>query len=305
MPSYSDHRSARTSVINFFRNLLRWPAAETVLMAPTTDGLLKDLAKRIIPPEYLYGENAVRQIGRDGIKYELHMNDMMDHQFYFRIDKPHWDGFLKLIKSDFIVFDIGAKNGLMTMPLALKAAHVHSYEPSQKNFTRLARHIALNALTNVSLHRSGIGDGHQKVKLYQAELYNLGMNRIMNAPDQATECEEIEINTLDGEMDEMELTRVDAIKIDVEGYEMNVLLGADKTISHFRPVLFIELIQKTLALYGHSPVQVIDFVKQKGYHCFDAKTLREMTTPLDRVETDIICLHKTSAQLAEFYHRAS
>lgn len=63
----------------------------------------------------------------------------------------------------------------------------------------------------------------------------------------------------------------DVMKIDVEGYEFNVLLGAENTIRKFKPMLFMEIHPRfLLKFWGHTIGNIYEFFKTHGYSAFDS-----------------------------------
>jgi hypothetical protein len=96
---------------------------------------------------------------------------------------------------------------------------------------------------------------------------NLSGNRIVpsgvgNTPVEVWPLDEI-IETFPG-------TRIDLIKIDVEGYELHVLRGSLQTLKRCRPVLFIELDDNNLRDQGDSAQSLVKYLEELGYSITDA-----------------------------------
>ncbi|MEV6878398.1 FkbM family methyltransferase [Amycolatopsis sp. NPDC051128] len=71
--------------------------------------------------------------------------------------------------------------------------------------------------------------------------------------------------TLDGLRAAAGLTRLDFVKIDVEGGELHVLQGGQQTIETFRPTMLIEIEARHTARYEYSPDDVVDWLTRRGY----------------------------------------
>ncbi|MCO8273797.1 FkbM family methyltransferase [Actinoplanes sp. TRM 88003] len=75
----------------------------------------------------------------------------------------------------------------------------------------------------------------------------------------------VDVTTVDRLVRAAGLTRLDFVKIDVEGAELHVLHGAADTIDRFRPTLFIEIEARHTARYDYSPAGVVDWLATRGY----------------------------------------
>ena len=155
----------------------------------------------------------------------------------------------------------------------------------------LIKLLALNNFKNIQISSNGLGDKADSVKLYKVCESNSGMNRILKATNTEFPYHEINIVKLDDEVNNYKLTRVDLIKIDVEGYELNVLKGALLTIQKYKPILFIELDDNNLKEQGTSAFELINFIKSLGYQIRQAESnqlLVETDTYTD-CHYDILC----------------
>jgi hypothetical protein len=83
------------------------------------------------------------------------------------------------------------------------------------------------------------------------------------------------------------------LKIDVEGFEIFVLQGAEKLLQRFKPILFIELAEVNLNEHGFTAKMLIEYVERLNYNVLDAKTM----DPLDKLKpnhhTDMLCFSKS------------
>lgn len=69
-------------------------------------------------------------------------------------------------------------------------------------------------------------------------------------------------------LDSLDLPAPDFIKIDVEGFEVKALWGMEKTIKAYHPLVYIEINRGALKDQGHTPEDIVDFLKAVGYHRF-------------------------------------
>lgn len=170
------------------------------------------------------------------------------------------------IRAGTSVLDIGASLGLFTVPCARIAqavgASVIAYEPIPSNGRFVQHNVTLNGLDSVvSLRPVGLGREQAEVEMHvesggagNAAVVD-GLNASeMNRHDAAGSMGgsvRVPVSTLDIDFPEG-CTRVSAIKIDVEGYELDVLEGGERFIAEHRPVMFAEFNPGWLASRGRS-----------------------------------------------------
>ena len=75
----------------------------------------------------------------------------------------------------------------------------------------------------------------------------------------------VRMTTLDAVVKEVGLRKVNFIKIDVEGYEMNVLKGSVEILQKYHPILLMEIDNIWLARYGSSYDEILSFLSPLGY----------------------------------------
>ena len=128
-----------------------------------------------------------------------------------------------------IFLDVGANIGLYSCALSRHklVRGVIAFEPDRENFARLQANIALNALTDViDARHAAVGDASGVVRLVPSDAANRGMSRI--EPD-AGDGYEVASVALDAVVPLRDATI--ALKVDVEGYEAQVLRGAEQLLS--------------------------------------------------------------------------
>ena len=74
-----------------------------------------------------------------------------------------------------------------------------------------------------------------------------------------------EVRTLDQLVSEAGLTRVDFIKIDVDGWEVDVFRGASDVLTRFKPTILMELAAYVLAEHGRNPDDLLRILTDAGY----------------------------------------
>jgi FkbM family methyltransferase len=287
MHDFPYYQNRRIRAANFVRKFLRYPFVERVLISLFPKFRF---AKKLVPPEYLYRPKSYRVAVRDGVVYQFDLSNVIDHSLYFfhRYFTP-LQLFL-LIKPDTIMVDIGSNIGTVALHVAATATKgkVYAFEPDADNYTSLQQNIKLNDFENIIAIRKALGEVPGHSKLFKVNRFNNGMNRILSDNTSFSDFGHVEVSTLDIETAQLKPERIDLIKIDVEGYELNVLKGANNVFKHYRPFLVVEVVDVNLKNHGHSSADVVEFLKAFGYRFIDLKTGMQLTDA-HHLETDLFC----------------
>jgi FkbM family methyltransferase len=147
------------------------------------------------------------------------------------------------------VMDVGANWGLYSLLISRAvgpSGKVYAFEPVPEIFARLKEHIALNNATNVIPVPIALSDEKGTAKM---SVKGGGSSLFRRVSD---EFVEVQVERLDDFVEREKIERVDAIKIDVEGAELKVIRGADKT----------------LQAAGTTPEELFETIVSYGYNAF-------------------------------------
>ena len=161
-----------------------------------------------------------------------------------------------------IVIDVGANQGFVATIFASivgPKGRVFSFEPSKRTFSKLLKTILVNGLDQIKPYNLACGR-EACTAVLNAPSLSSGMNTIVGQGIDPGRSEEIEVVALDS-VDELWESKVDLLKMDAEGYEPEVLLGAKGIISTFKPVICIELGR----LYLQSSEKSLRILEELGY----------------------------------------
>jgi FkbM family methyltransferase len=147
-----------------------------------------------------------------------------------------------------VMLDIGANVGVHSLCFARVMRQVVAFEPNPEVFVRLQQNIALNADATVTSHCVGLGDVAGVLRFYQPAYENKGTGTFdeASAPHQYTTID-LPVARADDFIAQHGITGIDAVKIDVQGYEPNVLAGMADTLARCRPVIWVEVSEPTIA----------------------------------------------------------
>jgi FkbM family methyltransferase len=148
-------------------------------------------------------------------------------------------------------FDVGANIGLTACLLSKAMSHgsVYAFEPSPAAWPHLRNTVERNGLSNVTPVNLALGAGEGRVAFMDGPGSSSASHLTEGSIDQPTDV--VEMTTVDAFMFNRRLSRLDFLKIDVEGFEIPVLEGARHSIADHRPMAVIEFNSFTLSAYGN------------------------------------------------------
>jgi FkbM family methyltransferase len=247
---------------------------------------------RLTPQNLAYPEPTIRRLTRDGIRYELDISDYMQWCTYYGIAIEPRQALYSLVSPGQTAIDVGTNIGEVLLnfgKLVGPGGAVIGFEPNPPTYQACLRNLALNHFPNVRLFNLGLGRQAGKSAIGRPNRRNSGEDRVL-AGGQSGGVE-IEIVTLDEFATRHDLRRMDLIKIDVEGFEMNVLAGAQACIERFRPSLFVEINDSNLRAQGGGARELVGWLEARSYRITDA----ESGVPVSSTEDfagrhfDIVC----------------
>ena len=123
-----------------------------------------------------------------------------------------------------VFYDIGANIGIHSLILAREHpdCQIHAFEPETLNFWKLLRNITLNKLENITPHLIAAGAKREvRFLSLQGYLSGLGQHSLQKTVSSLTTP--VEVWNLDSYTRRKKIPRPDLVKIDVEGFELQVL----------------------------------------------------------------------------------
>jgi FkbM family methyltransferase len=211
--------------------------------------------------------------GGDQISQWVEQEGRLDH------DQNFLPFVLKHINEGDTVIDIGAHIGDHAIAYAHKAGEVHAFEPNPISFECLSHNLSPDIApraAGVFLHQVALGD-----KVGSAPLSGNNGQPGGGYIGEHMKVADVEMRPLDGYK-----IKADFIKIDVEGYELNVLRGGEATIEENRPIMVIEINFGALRRQGNVPGDIFSWLKAHDYSYTIIQENCGRTSPM----YDVLCM---------------
>ncbi|WP_353198259.1 FkbM family methyltransferase [Sandarakinorhabdus sp.] len=186
-------------------------------------------------------------------KFLLLHGDFISHfmNMFGEWSEAEVDLFRWLLPADGVVIEVGSNIGTHAVPLSMicPQGRVYCYEPQRQIYHILCANLALNNRLNVFALHSGVGDTVGRIAIESSdydEPFNYGSYSLTQGFSTETafkghlSSEIVPITSLDGDPNLGDLQNVHLLKIDAEGFEPQVIAGAEQIILKFRPDIFVE-----------------------------------------------------------------
>lgn len=219
-------------------------------------------------------------------------------------DKNYEPEILRHIRSNLrdtdVFIDIGANIGQHSLYASYFCRHVYAFEPIGKLYNQCVESVFKNDILNVSTYNYGLGNETKDLPIY-SNGSSMAASSIYATKNKKF-IQNIRIRRFDDIYRAIGIEKADMIKIDVEGYELEVLLGAREFIAMFKPLILTELSPYFYRRLDESiSNKILDFLIGMGYELYD---LIEHTNRKVRVytledinnkdQTNLLCMPKKS-----------
>lgn len=234
----------------------------------------------------IVGHTAPEFVTVFGYKMFLDQHDEAGHSVILDSENEEMKILKKLIHVGDTVIDIGANIGFYTLlfrSIVGKTGNVISFEPEPKNFALLKKTISVNKFENVNIYQKAVGNKNSKTKIKLSD--KIGSHQISNTGDIEIDCIRLDdyINS------------ADFVKLDVEGYEIEVLKGMPNLLR--QKISLMSEFQIKLLKNHSNPIEFFNILNENGFSFND---MRDNMSPIsesdfmlnyngESVATDILC----------------
>jgi FkbM family methyltransferase len=198
----------------------------------------------------------------EGVAFDFLIGDA-DGRSWYDVDctDPDWPEMRfmrdRMVRQGDVVFECGGHHGCTAVMLSHwvgPTGKVVTFEPHPRNAEILRQNLTLNNIGNATLHQCAIGAGRGKVAM--RDVSNSSVLMDTNAP--------VTGNVELAKADDFQSEKPTLLKIDVEGFEVEVLKGAAEILKT-RPRLAIEVHTDALGRYGTSMVELLSYLDTSVY----------------------------------------
>jgi len=206
------------------------------------------------------------------------------NQYTWPRDGPMWEKkavehFFSFVPKDekVCMIDVGAQSGLYTLfAKHFPNMHVHAFEPFPDSMKALKENIELNGITNVTTYDMAISDKCGETVLNTSKSHN-GLHTLGSNPLRFNDVVPISVKTTT--IDSLNIP-VNLLKIDTEGWEYNVLKGAENTLRTYKPMIQMEWNETNMMQCSVKPMDLQNFVTSLGY------------VPVSKIGEEMILIHE-------------
>ena len=196
--------------------------------------------------------DVLRHVYEDVLLFSCHYGENYHRHLVEKLDKSMVEGpygytdgaFDVTVKPGDIVIDAGAWIGDFSAYAASKRATSYAFEPTDSTYTWLCETARLNSPYIIPV-KSGLGDKKEELQINICD-QNSGSNSLVSEKFDiqrqvvyADRYETVQITTLDAFVEANDIKKIDYIKSDIEGFERNLLKGAQQTLKRLAPKLAI------------------------------------------------------------------
>jgi len=179
----------------------------------------------------------------------------------------------RLLDASSVFVDVGANHGEFSITAArvAKNGKIIAFEPVVEYRERLLENIRINKFRNIQVVPVALGDQAGELPIYDQPgnftdgTRNEGLPTLFSSESRHHAREVVPVKRLDDVLFELDVSRVDLIKLDIEGAEWMALRGAVNTLARYRPVLILEIGRETCRAAGYEPKAFVEWLSSLGY----------------------------------------
>ena len=226
-------------------------------------------------------------INCNGIRYNIDLSEGIDLSLFLfgNFQKYIYDNKVLHLSKNSIIFDVGANFGDMTLRFAQLVPYgkVYAFEPTHYGFSKLKQNLSLNttlckSVFPVQCFLSSRKEENPSIKAYASWKINFPVRDGIHPVHCGTlkSAEGVTATTIDDFCKENNITKIDLIKIDTDGHELDVLKGAEQMINQCRPKIIFEIGFFLMEENGTDFFNFYNFFSSRSYSFFNCKSKKHI-----------------------------
>jgi FkbM family methyltransferase len=169
--------------------------------------------------------------------------------------------------------DVGAFHGVYSVVAGKRVTNrglVIAFEPSPRDRHRLQMHLRWNGIRCARVEPFAVSAAASETSFFQVVSGDPTRNGLKPpATGDSVASIVVKAVNLDQYVAERNIQRVDVMKLDVEGGELDVLRGAAEMFARFRPILICEVLDETTSVWGYQAREIVSMLGDVGYLWFE------------------------------------
>ena len=209
---------------------------------------------------------------RNGIRWNLDLNEGIDLSiFLFGTSEQKIKKLKKIFKLNqkITVLDIGANIGSISLLIAkmFPKCKIYAIEPTNYAFKKLTKNLDLNKnlRNNILLKQLFISKNSRPKKVWSSWNFKSETNKHKKHFGSLQTIKKKSYITLNNFINFEKIKRIDFIKLDVDGHELDVLKSGEKFLKKKRPIIFIEIAPYLYPEFGYKCSELIKYISKLGY----------------------------------------
>ena len=226
-------------------------------------------------------------VEKNGFKWYIRDDEPTDREPLRDYEMNVIDICLELSSKKYVFVDVGANVGKYSVIMSKYYGKVYAIEPNPDNVIALEQNLMLNHCSNVEVLILAVGDRNGKVPITLSGAQSRVASRVTD------NTVLVDLRRLDEVVD-----KADVIKIDVEGYEFNVVKGCDELIDSCKPIFIIEHTEYWSKETPTLHKQIFKYLDRFGYRGYNINYTHWIYIPQERLKK---ILKQTMAKILSYH----
>jgi FkbM family methyltransferase len=219
---------------------------------------------------------------------------------FFEVERAELIFYLEYLREGMTVFDVGANIGELVLLFSkfIGGGQVHAFEASSNAFARLTDICRAASRRNVTLNHLALTDKEGFARLHVYDDDHLSWSSLAARPLEKygfnvkpVAMEDVATTTVDNYCERNGIAEIDLLKVDVEGAELQVLLGARRMLRQKRVGCVVFEFGQTTFDMGNRPEAIEEYLNGAGYRVRNIVAGDHVFPGRERVETAIYSVH--------------